>query len=169
MLAEFAAMGQGPGEHGVELVLVAEMEVRSEHIAQRGAFISECDFVAGVGVELMCDGPAADAGAVGFEVEPAMGFTGHGAASGRWLAGKEFGDQGGDWGGPIRLMIPAGATGRPGVGTALRAGKLVVGAQWVEAADADAQFERDGCGRGQAAAGAGEEMADQWRGDAVTR
>ncbi len=41
MLAEFAAMGQEPVEHGVELVLVAEMEVRSEQIAQRGAFIPE--------------------------------------------------------------------------------------------------------------------------------
>ena len=29
-------------------------------------------FVAGVGGELMCDGPAADAGAVGFEVEAAV-------------------------------------------------------------------------------------------------
>ena len=124
-------------------------------------------FVAGVGVELMCDGPAAEAGAVGFEVEPAMGFTGHGAVRGRWLGGKEFGDQGGDWGGPIRLMIPAGATGRPDVGTALRAGEQVVGAQWVAAADADAQCECDRCGREQAAAGLGEERADQWRGDAV--
>jgi hypothetical protein len=64
-------------------------------------------------------------------------------------------------------MIPAGATGRPSVGAALRAGEQVVGAQLVEAADADAQFERDGFGREQAAAGLGEEMADQWRGDAV--
>lgn len=36
-------------------------------------------------------------------------------------------------------------------------------------ADADAQFERDGFGREQAGAGLGEEMADQWRGDAVNK
>jgi hypothetical protein len=35
-------------------------------------------FVAGVGGELMGDGPAADAGAVGVEVETTMGFTGGG-------------------------------------------------------------------------------------------
>ena len=123
--------------------------------------------VAGIGIALVFDGPAADAGAVGFEVEPAMGFTGNGAVRGRWLGGKESGDQGGDWGGPIRLMITAGETGRPSVGAALSAGEQVVGAQLVEAADADAQFERDRCGREQAAAGLGEEMADQWRGDAM--
>jgi hypothetical protein len=124
-------------------------------------------FGAGVGGEMMCDGPAADAGAVGFEVEPAVGFTGRGAVRGRRLGGKEFGEQGGDLGGPIRLVIPARETGRPGVGAALRAGEQVVGAQLVEAADADAQFACDGCGRQQTAAGLGEEMTDQWRGDAV--
>lgn len=36
-------------------------------------------FEAGVGGELVLDGPAADAGAVGFEVEPAMEFAGTGA------------------------------------------------------------------------------------------
>ena len=101
-------------------------------------------FVAGVGVELMFDGPAADAGAVGFEVEPAMGFTGRGAVGGRGLGGEQFGDQGGDFSGPIRLMIPAGETGRPGVGVALRAGAQVVRAQLVAAPEADPQFERDG-------------------------
>lgn len=38
-----------------------------------------CGFVAGVGGELVLDGPAADAGAVGFEVEPALKFAGAGA------------------------------------------------------------------------------------------
>ena len=64
-------------------------------------------FVAGVGGEVMGDGPAADAGAVGFEVEPTMGFTGGGAVGGRWLGGEQFGDQGGDFSGPFRLVIPA--------------------------------------------------------------
>jgi hypothetical protein len=37
----------------------------------------------------------------------------------------------------------------------------------VVAADADAQFEGDRCGREQAGAGLGEEMTDQWSGDAM--
>jgi hypothetical protein len=41
-------------------------------------------------------------------------------------------------------MIPAGETGRPGVGVALRAGAQVVRAQLVAAPEADPQFERDG-------------------------
>ena len=37
----------------------------------------------------------------------------------------------------------------------------------VEAADTDAQFGGDCCGRTVATTGLGEEVADQWRGDAV--
>lgn len=47
------------------------------------------------------------------------------------------------------------------------AGPQVVGAQLVEAAEADAQFGGDRCGREAAGTGLGEEVADQWRGDAV--
>ena len=124
-------------------------------------------FVAGVGSELMFDGPAADAGAVGFEVEPTMGFTGRSAVGGRWLGGKQFGDQGGDFRGPFRLVIAARQTGRPGFGVALSAGEQVVRAQLVEATEADPQFERDGFRRKDAGAGLGEEMADQWSGNTV--
>lgn len=124
-------------------------------------------FGAGVGGELMGDGPAADAGAVGFEVEPTMGFTGRGAVGGRGLGGEQFGDQGGDFSGPVRLVIPARETGRPGFGVALCAGEQVVRAQLVEATEADPQFERDGFRRKDAGASLGEEMADQWRGDTV--
>jgi hypothetical protein len=45
-------------------------------------------FVAGVGGELMFDAPAPDAGAVSFEVEPALGFSGRGAVGGRGLGGE---------------------------------------------------------------------------------
>ena len=124
-------------------------------------------FVAGVGGELMGDGPAADAGAVGFEVEPTMGFTGGGAVGGRWLGGEQFGDQGGDFSGPFRLVIAARQTGRPGLGVALRASEQVVRAQLVEATEADPQFERDGFRRKDAGASLGEEMADQWSGNTV--
>jgi len=124
-------------------------------------------FVAGVGGELMGDGPAADARAVGFEVETTMGFTGRSAVGGRWLGGEQFGDQGGDFSGPFRLVIAARQTGRPGFGVALSAGEQVVRAQLVEATEADPQFERDGFRRKDAGASLGEEMADQWRGNTV--
>ena len=124
-------------------------------------------FVAGVGGELMGDGPAADAGAVGFEVETTMGFTGGGAVRGGWLGGEQFGDQGGGFSRPVWLVITARETWRPSIGAALSAGEQVVGAELVEAADADAQFERDRFGRKQAGAGLGKEMADQWGGNTV--
>jgi hypothetical protein len=124
-------------------------------------------FVAGVGGELMGDGPAAEAGAVSFEVETTMGFTGGGAVGGWGLGGKQFGDQGGDFSGPFRLVIAARQPGRPGLGVALSAGEQVVRAQLVEATEADPQFERDGFRRKEAGACLGEEMADQWRGNTV--
>jgi hypothetical protein len=124
-------------------------------------------FAASVGGELMGDGPAADAGAVGFEVEPTLGFTGRGAVGGRGLGGEQFGDQGGDFSGPFRLVIAARQAGRPGFGVALSAGEQVVCAQLVEATEADPQFERDGFRRKDAGASLGEEMADQWRGNTV--
>jgi hypothetical protein len=124
-------------------------------------------FEAGVGGELMGDGPATDAGAVGFEVETTMGFTGRGAVGGRGLGGEQFGDQGGDFSGPFRLVIAARQTGRPGLGVALSAGEQVVRAQLVAATEADPQFERDGFRRKDAGASLGEEMADQWSGNTV--
>ena len=124
-------------------------------------------FVAGVGSELMCDGPAADAGAVGFEVETAVEFAGRGTVGGGRLGGEKFGGQSGDFGGPVWVVIATGQTGRPGVNAALGAGEQVVRAKLVVAAEAESQFEGDRFGREQAGAGLCEEMADQWRGDAM--
>ena len=123
--------------------------------------------VARVGGELVFAGPAAEAGAVGFEVEPTMGFTGRGAVGGRGLGGEEFGDQGGDFSSPVRLVIAARQSGRPGFSVAWRAGQQVVGAQLVAATKTDAQFEGGGFGREQAGACLGEELADQRRGNTV--
>jgi len=121
-------------------------------------------FVAGVGVELMGDGPAANAGTVGWEVETAQELTGHGAVGAGRFGGEQFGDQGGDLGGPFGVVIAAGTAGRPSVGVTLRPGEQVAGAQLVEATQADAQLERDGFRGQQAGAGLGKEMADQgWR------
>jgi hypothetical protein len=49
----------------------------------------------------------------------------------------------------------------------LSAGEQVVGAQLVEAANADAQCEGDRFGREPAGASLGEEVANEWGGDAV--
>jgi len=68
-------------------------------------------FVAGIRGELVFDSPAADAGAVGFEVEAAEQFAGDGAVGARRFGGEEFGDQGRDLGGPLRMVIAAGESG----------------------------------------------------------
>ena len=117
--------------------------------------------VTGVGGELMFDGPAADTGAVGLEVEAAMGFAGGGAIGGRRFGGEQLGEEGGDFEWEVRVMIAAGKARRPGVGAALSAGEQVVGAQLVIAADAEAQFEGNGLGQEDAGAGLGEEVTDQ--------
>ena len=44
-----------------------------------------CGFVAGVGRELVLDGPAAHAGAVGFKIQSPLKFAGASAVSGRWF------------------------------------------------------------------------------------
>lgn len=61
-------------------------------------------FVAGVGGELVREGPAADAGAVGWEVEAALDLTGDGAVGGGRFGGEESGDEVGDFGGPVRVV-----------------------------------------------------------------
>ena len=91
-------------------------------------------FVAGVRGEVVMAGPAADAGAVGLEVEAAMEFTGGGAVGGRRLGGEEFSKPCGDGGRPAGVVIAAGEGGRPKVGPALGISPQVVGAQTVEVA-----------------------------------
>ena len=44
-----------------------------------------CGFVAGVGGEIVLDGPAANAGAVGFKIQSPVEFAGAGAVGGRWF------------------------------------------------------------------------------------
>ena len=48
------------------------------------------DFAAAVASPLVFDGPAASAGAVGFEVVPAVEFAGGRGVGGGWFAGQEF-------------------------------------------------------------------------------
>jgi hypothetical protein len=118
-------------------------------------------FVAGVGGELVLARPAADAGAVGFEVEATVEFAGDGTVRARWLGGEESGGQGDGWGGPLRVMIAAGAAGRPGVGLAVRAGVEVSGVEFVEAGPAQAQFAGGGAGADLAGAITVKEVPDE--------
>ena len=123
--------------------------------------------VAGVGRELVCDGPAADAGAVGFKLEAAVEFAGDGTVGRRGIGGEKFGGQRGGFRRPVGVVIAAGKSGGPYLGPALCAGEQVIGAELVEAAEADAEFKRDDFGLEQTGAGLGEEMADQGCGTAT--
>ena len=124
-------------------------------------------FVAGVGSELVSDGPAADTGTVGFKLEAAMEFAGDGTVGGSGFGGEEFGGQRDGFGGPVRVMVAPGASGCPRLGAALSTGEQVVGAELVETAPADAEFECDRLWPKQAGAGLGEEMSDQRCGTAA--
>ncbi len=91
-------------------------------------------FVPGVGSELMGQGPAADAGAIGLGMAAAPEFTGVGAVGAGRFGAEELGEQRGGFGGPVRVMIAPGESGRLGFGTAVSASEQVVGAQLVAAA-----------------------------------
>lgn len=160
-----ALFGGGAGEEGVRggVVLPEGTEVAGLPAFDRLGR----GLVAGVGGELVFDGPAADAGTVGFKLKATVEFAGGGAVGGRRLGGEEFGQQGGDLGGPSRVVSAAGEAWGPVGGLPLGAGAEVVGAELVEAADTDAWFGGDGCRREAAGPGPGEEMADQWRGDTM--
>ncbi len=97
-------------------------------------------FVAGVGGQSVLDGPAAHAGAVGLETQAAVKFAGGGAIGGGRLGGQQLGEQGGDWGGPVRMVIAAGTTRRPGIGLPVGASVEVVAVEFVEVSPPQAQF-----------------------------
>ncbi len=68
-------------------------------------------FVTGIRGELVGEGPAADTGAVGFEVEAAEQFAGDGTVGTRGFAGEEFGGQSDRFDGPVRVVIATGQAG----------------------------------------------------------
>ena len=97
-------------------------------------------FVAGVGSQFVFDGPAADAGAVGFEVETAVEFAGTRAVGGGWFGGEEFFKHGKHLRRPGGMMIAAGNTGRPGRRLTLGAGTEALAVKFVKARPGQAQF-----------------------------
>ena len=96
-----------------------------------------------------------------------MEFAGDGTVGGSGFGGEEFGGQRAGFGGPVRVMVAPGASGCPRLGAALSTGEQVVGAELVETAQGDAEFEGDGLWLEQTRAGLGEEMSDQRRGPAA--
>jgi hypothetical protein len=113
---------------------------------------------------LVFDGPAADAGAVGFEVEAAEQFAGDGAVGARRFGREEFGDQGGDFSGPFRMMIAARESGRPDLRVAGSAGAEILGVEFIEAGTSQPQFAGGSAGADLASAITVEEMTDEWSG-----
>lgn len=71
------------------------------------------DFETCVWSQVIFNGRSANTGAVGFEVEAAEQFAGDSIVGARWFGREQFGDQGGDFDGPLRMMIAAGESGRP--------------------------------------------------------
>ena len=118
-------------------------------------------FVAGVGSELVFEGPATDAGAVGFEVQAAVEFAGDGAVGARRSGGEQLGGEGDGFGGPLRVMVAAGETGRPGISVALGAGVEILGVEFVETGTGQAQLSGGGAGADVAGAITVEEMTDE--------
>jgi hypothetical protein len=117
--------------------------------------------VAGVGGQMVLDGPAADTGAVGLEVQAAVQFAGGGAVRGGRFGRKELGEQRQDNVGPDGMMVAAGAAGRPGIGVALGAGAKIVGVEFVEAGAGQAQFGSGGARGEWPGAMVGQEVTDE--------
>jgi hypothetical protein len=121
-------------------------------------------FVAGVGSEFVFDGPTTDAGAVGFEVEPAEQFAGNGAVGAGRLGREEFGDQGGDLRGPVWVVISAGESGRPGLSVAVSVSLKVLAVEFIEAGTGQPEFIGGGASADLTGTITVEQMADERRG-----
>jgi hypothetical protein len=118
-------------------------------------------FVAGVGGEFVFDGPAADAGAVGLKVEPAVEFAGDATVRAGRFGGEKFGGEGNGFSRPIGVMIAAGEARGPSVGLAVGAGVEVFGVEFVEAGTGQAQLSGGGAGADLAGAITVEKMTDE--------
>jgi hypothetical protein len=124
-------------------------------------------FVAGVWSAVVGEGPAADAGAIGFETEPAMEFTGRGAVGGGRFGGEQFTEQSDDLDGPIRSMIAAGASGRPRVRLTLGTGRQIVGVDLVEPGERQSRFLGGGLRGEFLLAMAGEDVTNEGSGETM--
>jgi hypothetical protein len=115
----------------------------------------------------MGDGPAADAGAVGFEVQPAEEFAGAGTVRGGRLGGEQRGELGGDRGRPVGLVIAAGVARDPGLGVAVGGDAQIGAVEFVEAGFGQLQFGLNAGGAELAGAELGQHVANERRGQAM--
>ena len=120
-------------------------------------------FIAGVRGKVAGDGPAADTGAVGLEIEPAQQLTGDGAVGGARRGGQQAGGESDGLRRPVWMMIATRSAGLPGVRLPASAGPQIPGAKLVNPRASEAEFERESGGGKPARAQFGEEVADQVR------
>lgn len=125
------------------------------------------EFVAGVGIAMVGDCTAANAGAVGLEVEATEQFTGRGPVGGGQIGREEFGERRRYFVGTVGPMIAAGKARQPKVGGALGAGAQISGARLVEAAGTDQQSGGDLLRGELVGAGQAEVVTDQQCGNTV--
>ena len=118
---------------------------------------------AGIRGELAGDGPAADAGAVGFEIQAAEQFAGDGAGGRARRGTQQTGGQRDRIRRPGRMMIAAREPRLPGVGPARRTGPEIIGAKLVNAGQPQAQLGGQCGGAKLARPQPGKEMTDQRR------
>lgn len=120
-------------------------------------------FVSSVGSEVVSDGPTANAGAVGLEIEAAEQLAGDGAVGRARRGTQQTGGQRGRIRRPGRMMIAARESRLPGIGPTLRTGPEIIGAKLVKAGQPHAQLGGQCSGAKLARPPPGKEMTDQRR------
>ena len=170
-------MGEGVGVVRVEKGMVVHVEGQGQAVGLEGArqkiemgqegfagVEAGSGVVAGVRGEVVFEGPAADAGAVGLKVQSAMQFTGTSAVGGRRLGREEFLEQGDDVLGPSGMVIAAGNAGRPKGGLPLGTGAEILAVELVEPGAGEPQFLSSSGGGEFISAITGQEMPDDGSG-----
>jgi len=161
-------------EEGLLVGVVGQPGVRAHVVLPERAQIASLPafdgfgrgFVAGIGSQVVFNGPAADTGAVGFELVAAVQFAGGSAVRGRRFGGEELGQQCRNLCGPLGMMIAARNTGGPHLGQTLCAGPEVLTVEFIEAGTGQAQFA-GGFGGGQfLRAVPGQQVTDEGSGQA---
>lgn len=89
--------------------------------------------VVGVGGQLVLDGPAANAGTIGFKVQPPVKFTGRSTVGGGRLGGEQFGEEASNGLWPGGMMIAARDPWRPKLGFPLGAGAQILTVEFIKA------------------------------------
>jgi|ERR1700683_3537131 len=122
--------------------------------------------VFGIRSPLVLEGPAANAGTIGFKVQPAMKFAGRGAIGGSRFGGEQLGEEIGNGLWPGGMMVATGHTWRPKRGCSFSAGAKILAVELIEARSGQAQFVSRLASREFTRAMTGQQMADDRSGQA---